>query len=155
EDIETIVRVNLIGVSNSVAAVLPGMIERRRGHLVGISSLASYRGLPRMAGYCASKAGLNALLDALRVELKPCGIAVTTICPGWVRTAMTANVDIPMPGILEVDDAAHRIVEAIHRRRPFFAFPRPSARQVRFLGLLPSRASDWLLARLRTVPAKE
>lgn len=148
EDIETIIRVNLIGVSNGIDAVLPEMIERRRGHLVGLSSLASYRGLPRMAGYCASKAGLNALLDALRIELKPLGIAVTTLCPGWIRTPMTAAVDVPMPDILEVEDAAQRMVEAIRRRRAFLAFPSRSARPIRLLGLLPSRASDWLLGRV-------
>src|SRR5262249_6035278 len=61
-DIEAQIRVNLIGVANSIEAVLPGMIERKGGHLVAISSLASYRGLPKMAGYCASKAGVNSLL---------------------------------------------------------------------------------------------
>src|SRR5262249_10857703 len=85
-DIEDVIRVNLIGVANSIGAVLPGMIERRRGRLVAISSLASFRGLPRMAGYCASKAGVNALMEALRFELKPFGIHTTVVCPGWVRT---------------------------------------------------------------------
>src|SRR4029079_18429232 len=54
-DFEDIIRVNLIGVANSVEAVLPGMIERKRGHLVAISSMAAYRGLPLMSAYCASK----------------------------------------------------------------------------------------------------
>ncbi len=75
------IRVNLVGVANSIAAVTAGMLERRRGQIVAISSLASFRGFPHMAGYCASKAGVNALLDSLRVELKPLGIDVTTICP--------------------------------------------------------------------------
>ncbi|HZT80250.1 MAG TPA: SDR family oxidoreductase, partial [Gemmataceae bacterium] len=79
EDVAAQVNVNLIGVANSIDAVLPGMLARRRGHLAAISSLASYRGLPKMAGYCASKAGVNNLLDGLRLELKPLGIAVTTI----------------------------------------------------------------------------
>src|SRR5437773_8219852 len=107
EDFNAQVQVNLLGVANSVAAVLPEMIERRRGHLVGISSLASYRGLPRMLGYCASKSGLNALLEGLRVELKPVGIVVTTICPGWIRTAMTATVAVPASEMLELPDAAN------------------------------------------------
>src|SRR5579885_97065 len=91
EDVAAQVNVNLIGVANSIDAVLPGMLARRRGHLAAISSLASYRGLPKMAGYCASKAGVNNLLDGLRLELKPLGIAVTTICPGWIRTPLTEN----------------------------------------------------------------
>ena len=69
-EFESIVQVNLIGVANSIAAVMPGMIQRRRGHLVALSSLASYRGVPSLAGYCASKAGVNALMDALRCELR-------------------------------------------------------------------------------------
>jgi short-subunit dehydrogenase len=140
--------VNLLGVANSVAAVLPGMLQRRRGHLVAISSLASYRGLPLMAGYCASKAGVNALLDALRVELRPHGISVTTICPGWIRTPLTANVRVPMRGMMEVDAAARQIARAIRRRVPFFAFPRSGVWPVRLLRWLPSGVSDWLVTRL-------
>jgi NAD(P)-dependent dehydrogenase (short-subunit alcohol dehydrogenase family) len=156
EDMETIIRVNLIGVSNSIDAVLPSMLERRSGHLVGISSLASYRGIPRLAGYCASKAGLNALLEAIRVELKPLGIAVTTICPGWIRTPMTADLDIPKTELIEVEDAARGIVAVIRSRRPFCAFPRSRARQLGFLGLLPSRASDWLITKiLKKLPEKK
>jgi NAD(P)-dependent dehydrogenase (short-subunit alcohol dehydrogenase family) len=147
EDVEAIVRVNVIGVANSIDVVLPGMLRRRRGHLVGISSLASYRGLPRMAGYCASKAGVNGLLEGLRVELRPHGIAVTIICPGWVRTPLTDQVKLPLANLLEADDAARRIVEAVRRGRPFFAFPPASARQVRLLRWLPARLSDWMIER--------
>ncbi len=145
EDIEAHIRVNLIGVANSIGVVLPGMLARRQGHVVAISSLASYRGLPKMAGYCASKAGVNALLDALRVELQPYGIAVTTICPGWIRTPLTAQLALPMSALLEVDDAAQRIVQAIRQRRVFYAFPPQTAWQVRLLRWLPSRASDWFM----------
>jgi NAD(P)-dependent dehydrogenase (short-subunit alcohol dehydrogenase family) len=145
EDIEAQIRVNLIGVANSIGAVLPGMLARRQGHLVGISSLASYHGLPRMAGYCASKAGVNALLEAVRVELKPYAIAVTTICPGWIRTPLTDHFDEPKPALVEVDDAARRIVHAIRQRRVFYAFPSPTVWQVRLLRWLPARASDWFV----------
>src|SRR5262249_5684489 len=86
EDFEQHIRVNLIGVANSVEVVLPGMLERQKGHLVGISSLASYRGVPRMLGYCASKSGVNSLMEGLRAELLAHHITVTTICPGWIRT---------------------------------------------------------------------
>jgi short-subunit dehydrogenase len=148
EDIEAIIRVNLVGVANSVDAVLPGMLARNSGHLVAISSLASFRGLPLMAGYCASKAGVNALMDSLRVELKSHGIAVTTICPGWIRTPMTAKIDTPMPDLLELDDAVKRILKAIRARKAFVAFPRGSAFRVRLLGWLPSRVSDWLVSKM-------
>ena len=141
------VRVNLIGVANSVAAVLPGMCERRRGHLAALSSLASYHGIPRMAAYCASKAGVNALMDSVRVELRPFGIACTTVCPGWIRTPMTAPLNLPGLPMLEVDDAARRILSALHRRRAFFAFPARDVWQVRLLRYLPRPAGDWLADR--------
>src|SRR5262245_32283204 len=117
EDLNAQIQVNLLGVVNSIDAVLPGMRARGRGHLVALSSLASYRGLPKMAGYCASKAGLNALLDALRVELRPLGIAVTTLCPGWVRTPLTATIRLPEGYMMEVDEAARRMLKAIRRRK--------------------------------------
>jgi len=91
--------------------------------------------------------------DALRMELQPHGICVTTICPGWVRTPLTTQVNAPMPGILEVDDAARRILEAVRQRRAFYAFPRRSAMQVRLLHWLPCLLSDrlamWSLRSLR------
>jgi NAD(P)-dependent dehydrogenase (short-subunit alcohol dehydrogenase family) len=155
EDFEAQVRVNLIGVANSVEAVLPGMLERRRGQLAAISSLASYRGLPRMLGYCASKAGLNALLEGLRVELKPFGITVTTICPGWIRTPMTATVEIPASELMELPDAAQRILTAIRRRRSFYAFPPSTAWRVRLLRWLPCGPSDWLTHRALSVVANK
>jgi NAD(P)-dependent dehydrogenase (short-subunit alcohol dehydrogenase family) len=149
EDFEKHIQVNLIGVANSVETVLPGMIERRRGHLAAISSLASYRGVSKMLGYCASKSGVNALLEGLRVELKPHGIAVTTICPGWIKTPLTANVSISA-SMMEPAYAADQILAAISRRRPFLAFPPAQARQLRLLHWLPCGLSDWLTAR-RTV----
>jgi NAD(P)-dependent dehydrogenase (short-subunit alcohol dehydrogenase family) len=147
-DFEQTIRVNLIGVANSFAAVLPGMRERRAGHLVALSSLASYRGLPRMAAYCASKAGVNALCDSFRVELKPLGIAVTTICPGFIRTAMTSDLKLKVaPPMLEVEDAVAGMIEAIRKRRPFFALARSGLWLVRLLHYLPRPISDWLCYR--------
>ena len=155
EDVEALVRVNLIGVANTIDAVLPGMLERRRGHLAATSSLASFRGFPGLAGYCATKAGVNALLDALRPEVEPLGVAVTTICPGWVRTPLTADLEVPPPDMLDVDDAARRIVRALARRRRFYAFPGRSAFRARLLGILPCGLSDWLVRRLLTRPTKK
>jgi NAD(P)-dependent dehydrogenase (short-subunit alcohol dehydrogenase family) len=143
-DFEAQIQVNLLGVANSVEMVLPGMLARRKGHIVGMSSLASYRGLPRMLGYCASKAGLNALLEGLRVELRSFGITVTTICPSWVRTPLTAKVSVPQSAMLDVGHATRLIVEAIRRKRAFYAFPAAAARQVRLLRWLPCGLSDSL-----------
>jgi short-subunit dehydrogenase len=147
EDVADQIRINLIGVVNAIDAVLPGMRARRRGHLAALSSLASYRGLPLMAAYCASKAGVNALLDALRVELKPLGIAVTTICPGWVQTPLTASVRFPVPRMMKVEDAVRVMLRALRARRPFLAFPAGNAWQARLLRYLPRPLSDWMAYR--------
>ena len=146
------IEVNLIGVANSIAAVLPGMLARRDGHLVAMSSLASYRGLPRMAGYCASKAGVNALMDSLRLELAGHGIRCTTICPGWIKTPLTENLDFPKPHILEVDQAVRIIADAIRRRRRFVAFPAPSRIPLEINRVLPTWLADamarWYMRRM-------
>jgi len=155
EGIEAMVRVNLIGVSNSIGAVLPGMIERRRGQVVGISSLASYRGMPKMAGYCASKAGVSALLEAIRVEVQLLGISVTTICPGWIRTPLTENIDVPHIFLMEPAYAVRRILDAVRQRKAFFAFPGPTVRRARLLRWLPSGPSDWLVRRMMAAFAKK
>jgi len=149
------IRVNLVGVANSVEAVLPGMIERRSGHLVAMSSLASLRGLPKMAGYCASKAGVNALMDTLRVELGPLGIAVTTLCPGWIRTDMTQTIQARLPGLLELPDATRRMLAAIRARHAVCGFPGSSYRLVRLLRWLPSSWSDRLVRRMAAARMKQ
>lgn len=147
QQINEILQVNLLGVVNSIDAVLSGMRQRRRGHLVVLSSLASYHGLPLMGAYCASKAGVNALCDALRVELRPFGIAVTTICPGWIRTPMTAPLGLPDRALLSVEQAGTTILEAIRREKAFVAFPTPLVWRVRLLRYLPRPLSDWLAKR--------
>lgn len=148
EDVTTVLQVNLLGVAHSIAAVLPGMLKRRSGHIVGISSLASFRGVPRMLAYCASKSGVNAFLEGLRVEVKPYNIAVSIICPGWIKTPMTANVRGPKVNMMEADAAARLIVAAIRKKRIFYSFPRSWTWRLRLLRWLPSSVSDWLLAKM-------
>jgi NAD(P)-dependent dehydrogenase (short-subunit alcohol dehydrogenase family) len=147
EDFTAQIQVNLIGVINTLDAVLPGMCQRNRGHVAVLSSMASYRGLPHMGGYCASKAGVNSLLDALRVELKPHGIAVTTICPAWIRTPLTTPLGLPDKDMMEVEDAVRIILQDLHARKPFVAFPAGMAWQARLLRHTPRAISDWLTRR--------
>ena len=116
-----------------------------------MSSLASYRGLPKMAGYCASKAGVNALLDSLRVELQPAGIAVTTICPGWIRTPLTKDLE-GYDSTLPVDEAVRQMVWAIEKRKPWHAFPGSTTRRVRGPRWLPCLVSDWFIRTMIPMP---
>jgi NAD(P)-dependent dehydrogenase (short-subunit alcohol dehydrogenase family) len=148
-DFETIIRVNLIGVANTIAAVLPGMLQRRRGHLVALSSLASYRGLPALAGYCASKAGLNALMDSIRCEVSGQGIAVTTVCPGFIRTPMTAPLEGRGLPMMELNYAVDRILQAVRKRKRFTAFPSGVVRQLRIMNHLPRWLADRMLVNMR------
>jgi short-subunit dehydrogenase len=147
-DFARVIDVNLTGVANSVAAVLPGMLERRRGHLVALSSVASFRGLPRMLAYSASKAGVNAFMEGVRVEVRDAGIHVTTICPSWIRTPMTASLHGRLSDMLELDDAVGRMIRAIEKKQAFCAFPRSTVWQMRILRLLPRSWQDAVIARM-------
>jgi short-subunit dehydrogenase len=144
--IAQIIQINLIGAANTIAAVLPGMLERKRGHVVAISSLASYRGLPAQMGYSASKAGLNALMESLWLDVKDHGLHVTTICPGYIDTPQAVDM-YRASCLLPVEQASREILRAIEKRKRFHAFPRSTAAQLRLLRLLPSWLQDWLLLR--------
>jgi short-subunit dehydrogenase len=145
-DVEEMFRVNTMGVVYSVNAVLPEMLARKGGHLVAISSLAGYRGLPGESAYCASKAAVNAYLDGLRIHLRGTGVKVTTVCPGFVRTPMTAVMDPRhMRGALEADDAARRIVRAIAAGRKVYNFPWGLHLMVKLSRWLPDGVMNWVM----------
>src|SRR5262249_37898510 len=112
-------------------------------HLSAVSSLAAYKGLPGESGYCASKAALNVYMDGLRVQLRHRGIRVTTLCPGFVRTPMTAPNKFHMPWLVEADYAARQMVRALRRRRKVYNFPWQLSLLMKVTRWLP----DWLVAR--------
>src|SRR5206468_5164279 len=117
------VQVNLVGTSNTIAAVLPGMLRRRSGVIAGIASVAGYRGLAGAEAYGATKAAQLNLLESLRVHVARTGVQVTTVCPGFVRTDLTARNLFPMPFIIEVDQAARSICDGLERERTEIVFP--------------------------------
>ena len=137
EEVGNVINVNVIGASNSVAAVLPEMVEQGSGHLVVISSLAAYRGLPRSAAYCASKAAVSALFESLRLDLEPRGVDVTIIHPGFIKTPLTAGRQAEMPFLMELDDAVNKMVRAIEKRRKRYSFPWQLATIVRAGMIMP------------------
>ena len=146
-DVGEVLNVNVGGAANGVAAVLPGMIGRGRGQLVAISSLAAYRGLPKSAPYCASKAALTAMFESLRLDLRGTGVAVTLIHPGFIKTPLTAARHARMPYLMELDDATKKIVRAIERRRKLYAFPWQLASLVRLGLIMPVALYDRIAAR--------
>lgn len=147
-EVGDVISINVIGVVNSVAAVLPAMIERGAGHLVAISSLASYRGMPKSGAYSASKAAVSTLFESLRVDLRKSNIYVTTIHPGFVRTPMTAGRRKKLPFLLEPDDAACRIIRAVERRARTYAFPWQLASLVRVIRHIPGAVYDRLASNI-------
>ncbi|MBA2646596.1 MAG: SDR family NAD(P)-dependent oxidoreductase [Pyrinomonadaceae bacterium] len=142
DTVANVISVNTIGVVNSVAAVLPDMLARQRGHLVAISSLAAFRGLPKSAAYSASKAAVSTFFESLRVDLRRSGVDVTIIHPGFIKTPMTAGRKGKLPFLLELDDATRRIVRAIERRPRTYAFPWQLAGLVRLLKFMPNALYD-------------
>jgi NAD(P)-dependent dehydrogenase (short-subunit alcohol dehydrogenase family) len=127
---------------------------RPGGVLVGIASVAGFRGLPGSSAYSASKAAAISYLESLRVELRDSGVKVVTICPGYIRTPMTANNPYAMPFILDVDDAARRMAYAIERKTAFTVIPWQMGMVGRVLKLMPRWMYDRLFARAPRKPRK-
>lgn len=146
KEVAQVIRVNVLGAVNSVTAVIPHMIQRGSGHLVAISSLAAYRGLPKSAAYCASKAGVSALFESLRIDLRKTGVDVTIIHPGFIKTPLTAG-RMRMPYLLELDEAVRKMIWAIEKRKKNYSFPWQLASIVRACMLLPIPVYDWIAAR--------
>lgn len=138
------IELNLMGVAHCVAAVLPGMLERRAGHIVATSSLAGYRGLPGSAAYSAAKGGLTNFLESLRIDLRGSGVDVTVLAPGFVRTKPGGKKRKPF--VLELEPAVERMHRAIRERRAFYAFPRSLVALIWLGRLLPASIYDRLLA---------
>jgi len=144
---ERLYRVNVFGALALFAAVRPEMEARGRGHLVGIASIAGYQAFPGKGAYSGTKAALRMQLEALRAELAPRGIAVTTVNPGFIRTPLTDRNEFDMPFLMEPGPAARRIVRAIRRRRAVYDFPFRMAMVSRLLRLLPRRLYDRIARR--------
>ena len=142
-----VVGINVLGSVNSVAAVLPEMVERRQGRLVAISSLAAYRGLAKSAAYCASKAAMTAYFESLRIDLRQSGVGVTIIHPGFIKTALTSGREAKMPYLMELDYAVKKIVNAIEKEKKIYAFPWQLATIVRSSMLMPAAMYDWIAER--------
>ncbi len=138
--------VNLVGVAQSIEAVLPGMIARGRGHVVGVASVAGYRGFPWMISYSASKAALIAYLEALRPGLRRRGVTVTTVCPGFVRTQMSTSVPYQRPvKMIEPEEAARHLVRAVEQRPRNCVFPWDMRIGLAILKYMPDRFFDRLM----------
>jgi short-subunit dehydrogenase len=147
--VKKVIDINLMGAVNAVHAVLPKMLEQGHGHLVAISSLAGFRGLPKSAAYSASKAGMTTFFESVRLDVKDKGIAVTIIQPGFIKTPLTAGRTHRMPYLMELDDAIPKFLNAIEKRKKFAAFPWQLATIVRAGKFMPAWMYDRVAGRAR------
>lgn len=141
------VEVNLLGLNNVLGAMLPPMLERGRGAIVGLASVAGYRGLAGAEAYGATKAAQINLLEALRIALAGSGVDVVTVCPGFVRTELTETNSFPMPFIIDADEAARSICDGLEQGRAEIVFPLPMAILMKVARLLPVRLWATVMSR--------
>ena len=134
----TVIDTNLMGMVRMANPVIAEMERMGGGQFAVIASVAGYFGLPRAAAYNASKAALISLLQTMRTELKPRGIAVRMIAPGFFKSPLTEKNDFPMPFLMETDDAAKRAIDGLLDSDRFeIAFPRRLAWPMKLLRMLP------------------
>lgn len=157
EQVRRIFAVNVDGVFNTVHPAIAVLRARtpspsgQRGQVAIMSSLAGFRGFAGAPAYCASKAAVKVYGEALRPDLGADGIGVSVICPGYVRSAMTAANDFHMPFLMDADRAANIIKRGLARNAARIAFPWPMHMAAWLCGTLPP---SWLDATMRRLPRK-
>jgi short-subunit dehydrogenase len=141
---QSIFQTNVMATVSTFEPFIAGMVERGEGTLVGIASVAAVRGLPGAGAYSASKSAVATYCESLRVELKPKGIGVVTIAPGYIRTEMTAKNPYKMPFLMDANDFAVRAARTIAQQCSYRVIPWQMGVVAKMMRLLP----DWLYDRL-------
>lgn len=147
--------INVLGAVKTFQPFVEAMRAAGRGRLVGIASVAGFRGLPGAGAYSASKAALISYLESLRIEMRGSGVHVVTLCPGYIRTPMTDINPYPMPFMLEPDEAARRMARVIERGSSFAVVPWQMAIVGSVLKLLPNWLYDALFAKAPHKPRQK
>lgn len=149
-DLEELMRhleVNYGGALHVLDAVLPSMLREGRGHISLLGSVAGWRGLPRSLGYGPSKAALIHLAESMYLELRPRGIGVSVVNPGFVDTPLTAQNRFPMPALIDANEAARRMLRGWAQGRFEIHFPRRFTWPMKLLAALPFRLYQALVRR--------
>lgn len=136
---------NLRGAFNCIDVVLPQLLKQGAGGIGIVASVAGYGGLPKALVYGPTKAALINLSESLYLDLRPRGIAVYQINPGFVDTPLTANNDFPMPALMPAADAALALVDGLEKGQFHIHFPRRFTNTLRLVRLLPYRLYFWLV----------
>lgn len=144
-EIKNILQVNVMGAIASLETAKDIMLPGKSGQLVGITSVAGFRGLPTSSAYSTSKVALTAYLESIRLDLKSCGITVTAIHPGFIDTAMTRKNKYSMPWLKPAPESAQMIYKAIEHKKARYVFPWQMKILISILYHLPDRLYDLLL----------
>ena len=144
--------INVMGMVNTFHAFVEPMKQQKRGTLVGIASVAGFRGIPGGGAYSASKAAAISYCESLRVELRGESISVVTICPGYIKTPMTAVNKFKMPFLIDADEAVVRFARAIEAKSSFTVVPWTMGIAVRLLRIAPNWLYDRVFSRMPRKP---
>lgn len=140
---------NFLGAIRVIEPVLAQMRAQGGGEIVLVASVAGYFGLPQAAAYGASKSAMIRLAESMRVELARENISVRVICPGFVRTDLTAKNDFPMPFLMDAEEAGRRIAHGLLETKKFeIAFPRRMVLIMKTLRLLPYPLFFWITSKM-------
>jgi short-subunit dehydrogenase len=149
EDIDVMVQTfatNSVGVAATFHPFVAAMVARGNGALVGIGSVAGIRGLPGHGAYCASKAAVISYCESLRGELRPSGVKVVTICPGYIDTPLTRKNRYAMPFLMKADVFADKAFGTIYAGHSYRVIPWQMGVVAKLLRLLPNALFDRVLA---------
>jgi short-subunit dehydrogenase len=146
KDFDLLTRVNYTATVALMLEAIPDMVERGSGQIVGISSIAGFRGLPASSAYCGSKAALTHFMESARIDLRPKGVHVTVVSPGFVSTPMVEDHKGPLPFLMPVDKAARIIVKGMEKKKRHIAFPWQLVLIARFGRILPAAWWDKLMS---------
>jgi short-subunit dehydrogenase len=137
-----IFNINLWGVLNTVYPAISVMQKRKRGQIALMSSMAAMYGITRAPAYSASKAAVKTLGEALRNKLKPNGIEISVICPGFIKTPLTDVNKYPMPFLMSVEKASKIIIRDLARNKGLIAFPLRMYFLLWLLRVLPHKLTE-------------
>ncbi|GDX35958.1 short-chain dehydrogenase [Alphaproteobacteria bacterium] len=148
EQVQEIFNTNLNGVLNIIHPAIEKMLKRKNGQIAVISSLAGFRGLPSSPAYSASKSAVRVYCEGLRGNLQKFGIKVNAVCPGYVRSNMTAVNNFYMPFLMDTDKACDIIIKGLAKNKSRIAFPFALYFVVWLLTLISTKITDPLFAML-------
>jgi short-subunit dehydrogenase len=136
---------NNVGMAATFHPFMEAMVRRGSGTLVGIGSVAGIRGLPGHGAYCASKAAVISYCESLRGELRPSGVQVVTLCPGYIDTPLTRRNRYAMPFLMQPEAFANQAFAAIEAGDSYRVIPWQMGVVAKMLRLLPNAVFDKVL----------